>query len=87
VDPPQTSTVAFRPRRHEVEPLVEWNARGAALLAGINGRRRVHLSSTLLPVPDGSAFTLRACILSVRTHRDRVAACAEDIAAALADLG
>src|SRR5262249_52279103 len=39
VDPPQTSTVAFRPARRAGERLADWNARGAALLGSINGRR------------------------------------------------
>jgi hypothetical protein len=51
-------------------------------MAGINARGRVWLSSTLLDTDDGPAFTLRACVLSFRTHEDRVQAFLEDAAAA-----
>jgi hypothetical protein len=63
------------------EALPAWNQRNAAFLAAINGRQRVHLSSTLLPVEDGAAFTLRVCVLSFRTHERHVERCLEDLAA------
>ncbi|HET6584868.1 MAG TPA: pyridoxal-dependent decarboxylase, partial [Nannocystaceae bacterium] len=47
VDPPQLSTVTWRLRRHAGETLVHWNARNAAMLARVNARGRVHLSSTV----------------------------------------
>jgi aromatic-L-amino-acid decarboxylase len=80
---PQLSTVAFRLRRREGEALPAWNRRNAELLAGINRRDRVHLSSTLLPVADGEAFTLRVCVLSFRTHALHIEHCLEDLAACL----
>ena len=79
------SVVTFRPSRRPGEPLSAWNQRAAALLAAIHRRGRVHLSSTLLPVDDGDAATLRACVLSFRTHRDRIDALLEDLDAALAE--
>lgn len=82
VDAPQLSTVAFRLRRQGGEPLAGWNARNAAFLARINERRRVYLSSTQLPAADGTAFTLRVCVVSFRTHEDRIAAALEDVEAA-----
>jgi len=92
VDPPQLSTVTWRARRRVGERLSDWNARNAAMLARVLARARVHLSSTLLPLPttsggpDGSdsgpAFTQRACVLSFRTHARHVDACVEDVAAA-----
>jgi aromatic-L-amino-acid decarboxylase len=84
---PQLSLVAFRARRGPGEPLAAWNQRNAAFLAGINGRQRVHLSSTLLPAGDGNAFTLRVCVLSFRTHQRNIDECLEDLSAALADAG
>jgi aromatic-L-amino-acid decarboxylase len=78
---PQLSLVAFRTRRAPGEALAAWNQRNAALLAAINGRQRVHLSSTLLPVADGAAFTLRVCVLSFRTHARHIDRCLEDLAA------
>jgi aromatic-L-amino-acid decarboxylase len=77
---PQLSLVAFRLGRGPGESLPAWNDRNRALLAAINGRQRVHLSSTLLDSDDGPAFTLRVCVLGFRTH-------AEHIDQALADLG
>ena len=56
--------MAFRyePRTGDAE------AFNRALLERINASKRVFLSSTML---DGR-FTIRACIVSHRTHRDRV---------------
>jgi aromatic-L-amino-acid decarboxylase len=81
---PQLSLVAFRAARRPGEALPAWNQRNAAFLAAINARQRVHLSSTLLPVPDGTAFTLRVCVLSFRTHARHIDWCLEDVEAALA---
>jgi aromatic-L-amino-acid decarboxylase len=83
VDPPQLSTVAFRAQRRADEALGAWNARNEALLDAINARGRVWLSSTMLDTADGPAFTLRACVLSFRTHRDRVDALLADAGDAL----
>ena len=52
------------------------------LLAGINASRRVFLSSTTV---DGR-FTIRACVLSVFTHRDRIDELVEIVRAAVRDL-
>jgi len=60
-DPPQLSVVAFRRRGWD-------DAAQAELLRRVNGRRRVFLSSSVM----GGRFTLRICVLSFRTHRDRV---------------
>jgi aromatic-L-amino-acid decarboxylase len=86
---PQLSTVAFRLRRREGESTTDWNARNVALLDAINRRGRAFLSSTELPVAasDGrieSAVTLRVCVVSFRTHRERIDALLEDIDLALA---
>ena len=86
VDEPQLSTVPFRLARRDGEALTDWNRRNAALLAGINARRRVYLSSTNLPVEDGAAFTLRICVLSFRTHAAHIDACVEDVRSAALDL-
>jgi aromatic-L-amino-acid decarboxylase len=82
---PQLSTVAFRLRRREGESIDEWNGRNVALLDAINRRGRAFLSSTELPVADGeSAVTLRVCVVSFRTHRERIDALLEDLDLALA---
>ncbi len=79
---PQLSLVAFRLARRPGEPFAAWDARNMAWLAAINGRQRVHLSSTRAPTPEGAAFTLRVCILSFRTHARHVDLCLEDLQAA-----
>jgi aromatic-L-amino-acid decarboxylase len=84
VDGPQLSIVPFRLARSRGEALADWNRRNARCLDAINARGRVYLSSTLLPVGDGDAFTLRVCVLSFRTHAARIDAAIEDVAAALA---
>lgn len=85
VDAPQLSTVAFRAARRQGETLAAWNARNEAFLDGVNARGRVWLSSTMLDEAEGAAFTLRACVLSFRTHADRVDALVADAAGALAE--
>jgi aromatic-L-amino-acid decarboxylase len=77
---PQLSLFAFRlrPRNCEGEALDELNRR---FLAAINRRGRVYLTSTVLP----QGFALRVCVVSFRTHRDRIEAALEDIRAAAAD--
>jgi aromatic-L-amino-acid decarboxylase len=81
---PQLSTVAFRLRREAGEPLSTWNQRNVLLLERINARNRAYLSSTVLPVVDGDAVTLRVCVMSFRTHRERIEALLEDLDLALA---
>ncbi len=76
---PQLSTVVFRLTRDPDEPLEAWNARNVGLLERINARNRAYLSSTLLPVVDGVAVSLRVCVLSFRTHRERIDALLEDL--------
>ncbi|MCB9701302.1 MAG: aminotransferase class V-fold PLP-dependent enzyme [Myxococcales bacterium] len=83
--PTRLSVVAFRLRRRPGEAADAWDRRNLALLAGINRRQSVHLSSTRLPIPGGSITTLRACVLSFRTHRPRIDRLLADLDAALAD--
>jgi len=82
VDEPQLSVVPFRLERRGGEGLGNWNRRNAAFLQAINARKRVFLSSTLLPGRGGHEFTLRVCVLSFRTHAPRIAQALEDVAAA-----
>ena len=76
---PELSVVAFRYRRASGDP-DEFNRR---LLERINASRRVFLSSTMI---DGRFF-IRACIVSHRTHLDRVEEAAEIVRKAAAELG
>ena len=64
------SIVAFRLRRSGWTE-TETNDRNRQLLSQINAARRVLLSPTML---DGK-FVIRICILSFRTHRDRIDEC------------
>jgi aromatic-L-amino-acid decarboxylase len=61
---PQLSVVAFRLRAPEEEA----DRLGPELLRRVNARRRVFLSSTRM---DGR-YVVRLCVLSFRTHEDRV---------------
>ena len=71
---PQLTVVAFRlcPPNLEQEAV---NAVNRRLLEAINARKRVYLTGTAL---DGR-FVIRVCIVSFRTHLDRVRDCIEDI--------
>jgi aromatic-L-amino-acid decarboxylase len=64
LDEPQLSVVAFRLRAPEAVA----ETLGPELLRRVNARRRVFLSSTRM---DGR-YVLRLCVLSFRTHADRV---------------
>jgi len=64
LDEPQLSVVAFRLRGTAEEA----DRLGPELLQRVNARRRVFLSSTRID----SRYVLRLCVLSFRTHEDRV---------------
>ncbi|UCG87118.1 MAG: decarboxylase [Gemmatimonadota bacterium] len=51
-------------------------------LARINSRQRVYLTGTML----ADRFTIRICVLSFRTHMDRMELCIEDIRRAVREL-
>jgi len=78
---PELSIVAFRwsPPGLSDDEVDRLNRQ---LLERINARRRVYLTATRL---DGR-FVIRICVLSFRTHRDRMEAALEDIRAALVEL-
>jgi aromatic-L-amino-acid/L-tryptophan decarboxylase len=78
---PQLSIVAFRLARPGMgtDALNDLNQE---LLQRINARKRVYLSSTFL----NGNFIVRICVLSFRTHLDRVQMCLEDIRAAVSSL-
>ena len=74
---PQLSLLAFRFAPEDVSgPALE--ALNRRLLAAVNARGRVHLTATTAK----GAFVLRICVLSFRTHFDRMQAALEDIATA-----
>ena len=78
---PELSTVAFRASRPG-EGADAGNARNRRLLDAINRRGRVYLTGTSV----GGRFALRICVVSFRTHQDRITQCLEDIQSALEEL-
>jgi aromatic-L-amino-acid decarboxylase len=77
---PQLSVVAFR----LVKPALDdasLNQLNSNLLRRINERKRVHLSGALL----GPRFALRICVLSFRTHMERMQMAVDDIRTAVAE--
>lgn len=77
---PQLSIVAFRLSRPGLDEEAV-NTLNRALLERVNKRKRVYLTGTLL---DGR-FAIRICVLSFRTHLDRMQEGMEDIRAAVAE--
>lgn len=80
---PQLSLFAFRWKPPGVDLSdEELNRLNRDLIARVNDRKRVHLTGTML----GNRFALRICVLSFRTHRDRVEMAVEDLRSACHDL-
>ncbi|GBD33651.1 L-2,4-diaminobutyrate decarboxylase [bacterium HR33] len=78
---PQLSTLAFRLTRPGMDT-PELNRLNRRFLELINERRRVYLTGTML----GDRFVLRICVVSFRTHLDRMEQALEDIRAAVSEL-
>ncbi|HEX9943494.1 MAG TPA: aminotransferase class I/II-fold pyridoxal phosphate-dependent enzyme [Thermoanaerobaculia bacterium] len=78
---PQLSLFAFRLAPAGV-PEEELNGLNRRLQERINARQRVFLTATRLR----GRFALRICVLSFRTHRDRVEQALEDVEAARAEV-
>ncbi len=78
---PQLSTLAFRLTRKGLED-AETDAMNVELMERINGRRRVYLTGTRLK----GRFAVRICVLSFRTHLDRMEQGLEDIRASIAEI-
>jgi aromatic-L-amino-acid decarboxylase len=77
---PQLSIVAFR----QVAPKQDVEAANRVnrnLLDRINRKKRVYLTGTTV----GGRFVLRICVLSFRTHRERLEQGLDDIVAAMAE--
>lgn len=78
---PQLSIVAFKLRTPGLDGAAA-DVLNRAWLARVNARRRVFISGTVL---DGR-FVLRLCVLSFRTHAERVRQALEDLHASLPGL-
>ena len=78
---PHLSLTVFRlaPSGRSEEDL---NTLNRELLARINARQNVYLTATSL----GDRFALRICVLSFRTHLDRMEVCLTDIREAVEEL-
>ncbi len=75
---PQLSILAFR----LVKPGADLNALNRELIARINARQHVMLTSAVL----GGTFVIRICVVSHRTHIDRMRVCLDDIRAAVSEM-
>ena len=71
---PQLSIVAFRLRGD--------NDLNRRLLERINARKRVMLTPTVV----GGRFVIRICVVSFRTHMERMEMCLEDVSAAVGEV-
>jgi len=78
---PDLSLVAFRLTRPGLTQ-AELNALNRDLLHRINGRRRVYLTATTVC----GDFALRICVLSFRTHMERMEQGMDDIRAAVGEV-
>jgi aromatic-L-amino-acid decarboxylase len=63
-------------------PEAELDRLNRALMDRVNARKRVYLTGTRLH----GRFAIRICVLSFRTHRDRMEKGLEDIQAAVAEV-
>ncbi len=77
---PQLSIVAFRHRPQGLADGPELDAHNRRLMERVNSKRRVFLTGTSL----GGRFVIRICVLSFRTHRDRMQEAFESIRDAVA---
>jgi aromatic-L-amino-acid decarboxylase len=75
---PQLSIVAFR----LVRDVADLDALNRDLIARINAKQRVMLTGAVVE----GRFVIRICVVSHRTHRDRMEMCLEDIRAAVAEV-
>ncbi len=82
---PRLSLVVFRLVLPGLGPQ-ELDRLNRELLEAINRRQRIFLTGTVLNGPAGEMFAPRICVLSFRTHRDRMEMGLEDIRSAVAKL-
>lgn len=78
---PQLSIVAFRWKREGLEGEA-LNRINRDLMARINASRRIYLTGTVL----SGRFALRICVLSFRTHAERIREGLDDIRAAVREM-
>lgn len=71
---PELSILAFRAFRTGLSS-IELDQLNRDVLERVNARRKVHLSATSL----GGRFTLRICVLSLRSHAEAVETCLDEL--------
>ena len=77
---PQLSLLAFRVTRPGLDEAA-LDALNRRVMEAVNARKRVYLTGTLAH----GRFLIRICVLSFRTHRDRMEMAIEDLRAAMAE--
>jgi aromatic-L-amino-acid decarboxylase len=77
---PQLSIVAFRLRGEGLDQ-EGVNRLNRDVMDRINGKKRIYLTGTML----GDRFAIRICVLSFRTHADRMEEGLEDIRSAVSE--
>jgi aromatic-L-amino-acid/L-tryptophan decarboxylase len=77
---PELSLLAFRVRRPGLDD-VESDALTRRVIAAVNERQRVFLTGAVVK----GRYLIRMCVLSFRTHRDRVDMAIEDINASVSE--
>jgi aromatic-L-amino-acid decarboxylase len=78
---PRLSLLAFRVVAEGADEEAQ-DAMNRDLMRRINARQNVYLTGTVV---DGR-FAIRICVLSFRTHADRMELCLEDLRSALAEV-
>jgi aromatic-L-amino-acid decarboxylase len=77
--PPELSLFAFRVEPPEITG-GELDQLNRSIMDGVNRRGNVYLTGTTMP----QGFVMRICVLSFRTHRDRMQLAIEDLRAEIA---
>ncbi len=78
---PELSLVSFRLEPPDLTP-AQLDALNRELMLRINTKQNVYLTGTTV----AGEFAIRICVLSFRTHRDRMEQCLTDIRAAVRDV-
>jgi aromatic-L-amino-acid decarboxylase len=78
---PQLSLLAFRARLPGASD-AEVDARSRRLMAKVNEKQRVLLTGAVVQ----GRFVIRMCVLSFRTHKDRIMAALGDVRASLGEV-
>ncbi len=87
VSDPVLSLFSFRFEPPD-RPEESWDAFNRKVMSGVNQRQRVLLTGVTIedPKTQRPIFVIRACVLSFRTHADRIQMAADDLQAALEEV-